>query len=252
MPVLHAKAMAVVVAYDMYKEVAEGELNINWKLDEKKVMNFWQFRDCLSIQLLTYDPKRCALPGDQYMRKVTQLAKRKRGRPRTILDIDEGSSSSESASDDDTGRSVRGGGARSVRSRTSSQTREKGVRQLTQQLFDHAKHQEGRLCGNLTEYRKHYESLTSLKNSRKCVVCSQPCYSLCGKCNKPIHAFKRNKANKATPETCFFDFHDDMFHGLAFIDCVTSEEKQKWVPPGKMKRSKQRKYIKSNFVNNEE
>ena len=123
------------------------------------------------------------------------------------------------------------------------------VRAIAKESFDNARH-EHRLCGDMTEYRKNYKSVAgnSLKNSRKCVVCSQPCYSLCGKCNKPIHAFKKNKVNnKVTPETCFFDFHDDMFHGLAFIDCVTSEEKQKWVPPGKMKRSKQRKYIKSNF-----
>jgi hypothetical protein len=42
------------------------------------------------------------------MRNVIQLAKRKRGRPRTILETDDGSSS-ESASDDDNSRSVRGG-----------------------------------------------------------------------------------------------------------------------------------------------
>ena len=36
----HAKAMAVVVAYDIYLEVAEGELNEEWGLREP--MDFWR------------------------------------------------------------------------------------------------------------------------------------------------------------------------------------------------------------------
>ena len=38
-PMLHGKAMLVVVAYDMYLEVAEGKINNDWKLDEP--MDFW-------------------------------------------------------------------------------------------------------------------------------------------------------------------------------------------------------------------
>ena len=47
---LHRKAMAVVVAYDMYMEVAEGNLRGKWKLDE--LMDFWRFRGKLANRML--------------------------------------------------------------------------------------------------------------------------------------------------------------------------------------------------------
>ena len=40
---LHAKAMSVVVEYDMYLEVAEGNLRGGWNLDEP--MDLWRFRE---------------------------------------------------------------------------------------------------------------------------------------------------------------------------------------------------------------
>ena len=40
-PMLHGKALAVVVAYDMYLEVAEGELDPDWFIE--RPLNFWQF-----------------------------------------------------------------------------------------------------------------------------------------------------------------------------------------------------------------
>ena len=49
-PMLHEKAMAVVVAYDMYLEVAEGTLSNNWKLDD--LMDFWWFQEKLANLML--------------------------------------------------------------------------------------------------------------------------------------------------------------------------------------------------------
>jgi hypothetical protein len=37
---LHDKALAVVVTYDMYLEVAEGNLSPDWKLAAKPSMRF--------------------------------------------------------------------------------------------------------------------------------------------------------------------------------------------------------------------
>ena len=51
---LHGKAMAVVVANDMYLEVAEGKINNDWKLDEP--MDFWWFRENLENSMLRYKP----------------------------------------------------------------------------------------------------------------------------------------------------------------------------------------------------
>ena len=55
-PMLHATALAIVVAYDMYLEVAEGQLDSDWKLQYP--VDFWTFRDVLSVQMLEYDPQK--------------------------------------------------------------------------------------------------------------------------------------------------------------------------------------------------
>ena len=47
---LHGKAMAVAVAYDMCLEVVEGKINNNWKLDEP--MDFWRFQEKLANSML--------------------------------------------------------------------------------------------------------------------------------------------------------------------------------------------------------
>ena len=67
------KLMVVVVAYDMYCEVAKGKLNPSWKI--QKPMSFWQFCNRLGIQMLYYDPKYCIYPGDERMRPHTALNK---------------------------------------------------------------------------------------------------------------------------------------------------------------------------------
>ena len=49
-PVLHGKALAVVVAYDMYLECCKGKLNAEWKIE--KPLDFWHFREKLTEQML--------------------------------------------------------------------------------------------------------------------------------------------------------------------------------------------------------
>ncbi len=65
-PKNHAIAIAVVMAYDMYKEcTTESPAHDAWGLDsteattmKKNVMNFYYFREKLSRQLLTYSPQK--------------------------------------------------------------------------------------------------------------------------------------------------------------------------------------------------
>ena len=66
---LHGKGMAVLVAYDMYLEVAEGKLRGEWKLDEP--MDFWRFREILANGMLKYKPSARKYPGDEKMRPLT-------------------------------------------------------------------------------------------------------------------------------------------------------------------------------------
>ena len=79
---LHAKALAVVVAYDIYLEVAEGHLDSSWKVEHP--MGFFEFREQLSLQMLRYNPTDRRYPGDSKMRVSTQQhsAQRQGGRTR--------------------------------------------------------------------------------------------------------------------------------------------------------------------------
>jgi hypothetical protein len=52
----HGTSLAIVVAYDMYLECAEGKICTDWYVDPKKKMDFHTFRDRLSTQGLAYSP----------------------------------------------------------------------------------------------------------------------------------------------------------------------------------------------------
>jgi hypothetical protein len=75
-PMLHGKSLAVVVAYNLYLDVAEGKLDLAWEIDEP--VNFWTFREKLSIQMLEYSPTHHRYPGDAGMRASTQQSQRQR------------------------------------------------------------------------------------------------------------------------------------------------------------------------------
>ena len=53
-PMIHYKGLAIVVAYDMYLECAEGDLNKSWNIREP--MTFWEFIEILSDKILAYNP----------------------------------------------------------------------------------------------------------------------------------------------------------------------------------------------------
>jgi len=73
-PKHHAFVLAIVVAYDMYKECCEGKFDFEW---ECAPISFWDFRHILSMQQLQYSPTKCMYPGDDRMRANTKLNKKK-------------------------------------------------------------------------------------------------------------------------------------------------------------------------------
>jgi len=74
---LHAFALAIVSAYDMYKECATASLP-EWR--KKDIMSFKEFRLKLGQQMLEYDPKDWHLPGDERMRSFIQMTSEKRNK----------------------------------------------------------------------------------------------------------------------------------------------------------------------------
>ena len=159
-PMLHATALAIVIAYDMYLEVAEGKLNSDWKVTYP--VYFWTFRDVLFLQMLQYNPKDCIYPGDYSMHVCTKQNKSQRDgkkKSRQDLEYNETDDTSETAS-------KKGRGRPSVSSKQ---------KQKEAQEFNRARYGRGdnsRLCGDLSRLDKHIKSVeTSLKHPKACKVC---------------------------------------------------------------------------------
>ena len=147
----HAKAMAVVVAYDIYLEVAEGELNEEWGLREP--MDFWRLREKLSRQMLRYKSTARRYPGDDRMRMATQQSKKKRKLSELARKSD---------IDNDDGVSKR-------------------------DFVMNTKGAKCRLVGDLTTFQKHFDSIKmGRKHPNICVVCGDNVYSLCQLCGKAM------------------------------------------------------------------
>ena len=67
-------SLAIVVAYNIYLEKTEGKLNLDWKMIYP--IDFWTFRDLLSIQILEYGSIKRSYPGDAQMIKYTSQKRR--------------------------------------------------------------------------------------------------------------------------------------------------------------------------------
>ena len=78
-PMLHATVLAIVIAYGMYLEVAEGKLDGDLKIESP--VDFWTFQDVLSVQMFEYDPKNWQYLGDDAMRVCTKQRFQERGSP---------------------------------------------------------------------------------------------------------------------------------------------------------------------------
>ena len=161
---LHAIGLAIVLAYDIYLEISEGQLDSDWKLQYP--VDFLTFRDVLSVQMLEYDPKNRRYYGDASMRVCTKQNKR---------DRDQDNNSSESKRNTSRGRP----------------TVDSKQQELENDYFKKAKNARGensRLCGNLPRLDKHIKSVeTGLKHPKACRVCGGDTYSICRVCGVPLH-----------------------------------------------------------------
>jgi hypothetical protein len=76
---IHAMSMQITACYDMYLECCEGELDAQWKVEEKDRKAFLQFQSKLLEQMLTYDPRNEFYAGNGKFRCNTKLPKKRRG-----------------------------------------------------------------------------------------------------------------------------------------------------------------------------
>ena len=213
-PFLHGLAMAIVVAYDFYRECYEGKLNHDWKVE--KPVDFFRFREKLASQMLSYNPKHAAYPGDKKTRLYTQQSLPSRFEAQHSSSTCTPSSSASIPTTPRTPASV-------VSSLTSGVTVE-DVNEMTKR---------GRLCGDLGELQKHLVSLRHLKKGNKstCVVCGKKCLHPCTLCDKPMHIIKSNDPNNPPENTCFSLHHDTNCLGLSREDYKLRAEKRKDFQP---------------------
>ena len=203
---IHAKALAVVVAYDMYLECCEGTLRAGeWKVE--KPVDFHRFREKLAMQMLQYSPTERKYPGDEKFRAATQQPTKRRRKHNPM------SSSSVS----------------------TASTTNNGVSRTA--LFQSS----DRLCGDLTGLADHLRSIKVIpnKSKKKCVVCGLNAYHVCMKCIGPdgkqgvaMHRGVKDGTEDTVP--CAIHHHNTSFFGLAKNDhklVVGGKRKKDWQFP---------------------
>lgn len=219
----HAKALAVTVAYDVYRECAEGKIWVGeWKVDEP--VGFHRFREILAEQMLSYSPKNRRYPGDEKFRTSTQQHRRIRKK-----------SSFSNATV---------GSARSNASTTSTG--------MTREDFIGAP--PTRLCGDLSKLCDHYRSIKPIPNKGRkvCVVCGDNAYHLCMECRGPdgklgvaLHPFVKKEAPEDSCP-CFLHHHNTSFYGLSKNDHRLNQNKRKadWSFPTSSDRRRHAKEVR--------
>jgi hypothetical protein len=230
----HGMSLAIVVAYDMYKECAEGEICSEWKINPKKVMDFHTFRDRLSTQGLEYSPIFGRYPGDKAMRVYTKLSLKDRQDMFQEPEI----------------LPRRTAGRPSTASKRSMASSTMDTSIITPEQFQNGKRNrtKSRLCGDFGNLHSHletfYEPAAKIKYGKKCEWCGDDTYTKCLVCDAALHFFptKGNSKGKA----CAIHYHNEMCFGLAFKDHQVLHKKKKstdWVEPTKYATNKNRLHI---------
>ena len=225
-PMNHAKALAVLTAYDIYLEVTDGEIEPAWKVKDKLKLDFWSFRAKLSNQLLAYHPTKRQYRGDDRFRLSTQQNQEQREAVRAVVI-----------------------GEACVHATTSPAKRGRKNKldveavNFEQEFKRQKRGASTRLCGDLTKLRTHINSLEiGLKHPNLCAVCGTNAYSKCTLCNKYVHYNVTRGADKG--KNCFFELHDDSMFGLARDDFqLTNTKKGDWTKPSAQKMRKNKDLI---------
>jgi hypothetical protein len=175
----HAKSLAIVAAFDIYKEVCEGHIDPTWKVDDP--IDRYTFQDLLSKQMCMYDPTMKLYPGDEKLRACTQLSKKKRKIVVSPDRIDGGDGSGE----------------------------------ITYAQWRQIKRTK-RVCNNLMKYDTHIHSIVPHKSGAKCAVCGKMSYKKCGLCGVVLHHLDTKGANAGM--NCHIKWHADHYIGLCYQD----------------------------------
>jgi hypothetical protein len=234
----HAKAFFVITAWSFYKEVVEGDLDPDWKLDKAdQIEDIHEFLDILSGQQMKYVPGDKLYPGDEGMRKSTQMSRR---------DVQQRESTRKKKKQ------------RHISMLTSAGTYSKvGLGSIAENI------RNGRLVLSLHDFSKHVKSKFVRRNDKQkplaknCVVCGLTTTTYCNLCRKngkryggevahavPLCFFDNKRKQIATPGLCFMKYHMPEHFGLCKDDFNdTDTNKGEWISPTEEEEEQHAKYI---------
>jgi len=204
-----AFALAVITAYDMYKEVWSGKLHEEWKVE--KPMSFYDFCIRLSEQMLHYDPTQKQYKGEECLRCNTQPNMQQRQK----------------------------------RERKEPPWEEVDKQQLQEAKKGGM---NSRLCGDLNKFIHHAESFEPTKQ-RKCSYCGEEgAITKCGSCSTPDHPiFLHSITHRKKSKSCCYKWHNDLNFGMACTDnkeCLNKKKKD-FKTPTKTAEKKNATHIRS-------
>ena len=75
-PTRHAKAIAMSMAYSLYLQCTKGTVDLEWKVT---IVSGPRFHQRKSLQMVQYKCSNLHYPGDEKMRKNTQMKKKNHG-----------------------------------------------------------------------------------------------------------------------------------------------------------------------------
>lgn len=206
----HAKAFAGVMAYQMYRECAEGNINPEWKLNEP--MNAKDFREVLGQQMCDYRSYHLKYPGDANFRTTTHRNQRQRGKK-----VDDSSHVGRVSYDD-----------------------------FFNTKFPQLRSVKERFCNDdLTDLRAHINSMTFVgHNPRLCVVCGKKrCHWFCNLCQKYM-CFR--SGTQQTSISCVIDYHNECMFGLCRDDHdLVGRTLKKWQYPTKQEKKSNSDHIEN-------
>jgi hypothetical protein len=228
-PKLHGDAMSVVVAYDMYREMAT-ELPARQAFDigddeSFKVLDFHDFRDRLAKQGLVYSVVDCKYPGDSNMRANTRktMAKRK-----TMVENEDGSTSPRQP-----GR--------------PRKAQKLAPCEVTPQQLTVAKQRnsiKSRLCGDLTQLTFHEARVIQVKHPNNCAWCGEPALQRCNGCKDKPFLHNGVKRGPHAGKLCFLHHHNSTCFGLAKADsAMIGKQRKDWKAPTLAKIKANKKHI---------
>tara|TARA_B110001450_G_scaffold125951_1_gene118591 strand:- start:75 stop:956 length:882 start_codon:yes stop_codon:yes gene_type:complete len=206
---------------------AKGDVDLDWKIKDKDIMDFRKFKTNLSRQMMAYSPVENKYIGDDSVREYSRTNKRVRNR------------------------------------RNHQTTKNKKQRHIPSDIVGAVMTvssiairkaiDSGRLQSNLTNLDMHIKSKIFKKGKpRQCYVCGTKTTSYCGICTIPVEQNDGSIIHEPTPlcffrgkKQCYVDYHNFDHFGMCRGDSnETGSKKEDWQEPTCDEVKRQAAYIK--------